>query len=335
MSEVYFSKELDKILEKIDFTKLGKNVAIKLHFGEMGCETYLSSQQVKKIYEKIVSLGKKATLVECNVLYRGSRTNKKDHIKTALAHGFDFAPIDILDGEVGEDEMDVTLSDASIKIAKLGAGIKKYDSMIALTHFKGHIDAGYGGAFKNIGMGLGSRAGKLMMHAGTKPFINRDKCIGCKLCIENCNFNAIILTNGKAQINTQKCAGCAMCIAVCPHEAASIPWGSSSHEEVCKKIVDHAQAVLTIIPNTVFINFLQSITKDCDCFGIKQEPLMQDVGILYSKDIVAIDAASLDLANKYSEGKFEKLNNIRKNMQIEYAYSKKMGDKNYKLLELS
>jgi len=334
MAEVYLSKDIEKILDKIDYSRLGKNVAIKLHFGEMGCVTYISPVLVKKVYDKVISLGKNASLVESNVLYKGSRTNSTDHIKTAKAHGFGFAPIDILDGELGKDEIEIKIEDGVIDEAKVGAGIKKYDSMIVLTHFKGHIASGYGGAFKNIGMGLASRSGKLHMHANTHPNIIPDKCIACGKCVNNCNYNAISIVDGKAKINPSICIGCAMCIAVCPSGAVQVPWEGSSHEELCKRIVDYSRGIMKLIPNMIFINVLENITPGCDCFGVVQKPMTPDIGIMYSEDIVAIDKASLDLVNLKSDGKFDKINDIDKNMQIDYAYSKKMGDKKYELIKL-
>lgn len=327
MAEVYFSKELDKILDKIDYSRLGKNVALKVHFGEKGCETYLSSDIVRKVYDKIISLGKKATLVECNALYRGSRTNSKDHIKTAIEHGFDFAPIDILDGELGDKFIEINIDDS---IVKLGAGLKNYDSMIVLTHFKGHPITGFGGAIKNIGMGLGSRAGKLYMHSDIMPSVNISKCIACGRCFKNCNANAISI-NSKARINPDLCNGCAMCIAVCASGAIKIPW-SGSNEEMQKKIINYARGVLKLIPNAIFINFLINITPECDCFNYVQKSIMEDIGVLYSDDIVAIDKASFDLVNKKSNEKFEKINTIDKSFQIEYAYSKGLGEKEYKFI---
>ena len=94
------------------------------------------------------------------------------------------------------------------KESTVHATYQKYDSMIVLTHLTGHIAAGYGGAFKNLGMGLGSRAGKLHMHSDLRPTINQEKCIGCSTCIENCNYDAIEIINGKAKIDSEKCAGC-------------------------------------------------------------------------------------------------------------------------------
>ncbi len=322
--DVLFSKNFDKILENLDFSKLGKNVAIKVHFGEKGCKTYMNPELVKKVYQKIISEGKKATLVECNVLYKGERTQSSSHIELAKKHGFDFAPIDILDGEFGQDFVEV-------KGCKIGKGIKKYDSLVVISHFKGHTMTGFGGAIKNVGMGLGSRAGKLHMHSNIKPKISR-RCNGCGICIEKCNAKAISLIDGKSEINQNKCEGCAMCIAVCPKRAIVIPWASETSDGLQRKIVDYADAVLSLFNNVVFINILEKITKDCDCVGARQTPVIKDVGFVAGDNIVAVDKVSLDLAN---EKGFQKINlNINKNAQIDYAIKKGLGEKDYKLKEV-
>jgi len=332
MAEVIFSKTIEPILDKLDFSQLGNNIAIKTHFGEKGCDTFIKPELVKKVYDKLQQLNKKATLVECNVLYKGSRTNSKDHIRTAKEHGFGFAPIDILDGEMGEEFTEVEIKDSLVKKAKLGKGILKYDSMIVLTHFKGHISAGYGGAFKNIGMGFGSRRGKLHMHSDTRLKINPETCIGCEKCIQNCNYDAITIINKKAVINPEKCVGCAMCTSVCPEKA--VEWKRSTTELLQKKVVDYARAVKKIIPNIIFINILEDITKGCDCHDFKQKPMMDDIGILASKDIVAIDKASLDLVNKHSNNKFDKIWDINKSTQTDYASEKRLGKKDYELVKI-
>ncbi len=326
MVKVYYSKKIEKILDNIDYSKLGNNVAIKVHFGEKGCITYMDPKIVKKVYDKIKSLGKKAALVECNVLYRGSRTNSTDHIATAKEHGFDFAPIDILDGENGNEFIE-------INSCKIGKGIKKYDSLIVLSHFKGHEMAGFGGAIKNVGMGLGSRAGKLHMHSSIRPKIS-EKCTACGTCIKHCDVNAIKMINGKAKINDKLCIGCAMCIAVCPIKAVSIPWESETPEGIQRKIADYTASVLSLFPNAVFINILEKITKICDCYGIVQEPMMKDVGIVCSTDIVAVEKASLDLANEFSEGEFDKINSVDKDKQISLAEDLNLGKIKYELVKL-
>lgn len=327
MNNVYFAKNIETILKNINYSKLGQKVAIKVHFGEAGCTTYMDPQLVKKVYKKIESLNKKATLVECNVLYKGSRTNSKDHLKTAKDHGFTDMDIDILDGDNGEKYIE-------INNCKIGAGIKKYDSLVVISHFKGHGMAGFGGAIKNVGMGLGSRAGKLDMHSNIKPFINTNNCIGCGICANHCDVKAISINNGKAYIDNDKCIGCAICIAVCPHHAASVPWDGGTSDYLQEKIAQYTKAVLSIFPHPIFINILEKITKDCDCRGSSQKQIMNDIGLVYSTNILAIDKASLDLANQHSHYKFNKINLVDKDNQLKIASKIKLGKTKYKLIKI-
>lgn len=324
MAEVYFSKDIEKIIGKINLSRLGKRVGIKMHFGERGCNTYLNPEIVRKVYEAIVSTGRKTGLVECNVLYKGSRTTREEHIETAKEHGFGFADIDILDGEKGEEFIE-------INGCKFGKGIEKYDSFIVLSHFKGHIMTGFGGGLKNIGMGFASRAGKLDLHCNVKPSIS-SRCIGCGVCIDSCNAKAISIVKGKAEINQNLCEGCAICIAVCPNKAIRIPWKSKTAEELQKRIVEYSLAFLKKFPKTIFINVLENITEDCDCFETKQIPVIDDIGILYSEDILSIEKASLELANE--KGFKEVQKSINKDKQIEFAEKAKLGDKDYKIIFL-
>lgn len=326
MSKVYFSKELDKVLDQTDFSKLGQKVAIKVHFGEKGCNTYLDPELVRNVYKRIEALGKEPTLVECNVLYKGSRTNSTDHIKTAKEHGFSDMEIDILDGEEGDEFLEVDG-------CKVGKGIEKYNSLVAVSHFKGHEAAGFGGSIKNLGMGLGSRAGKLDMHSAVQPIVSSG-CTGCGACVNCCNTKAISIVEGKAVIDEELCEGCAMCIAVCPCGAMQIPWGGRSAGELQKRIAEYTAAIVGLFSDVFYINVLEKITKQCDCVGIEQEPFMEDVGILSSDDIVAIDQASLDLADRISEGKFKEINSVDNDRQIEELEKLGVGDKKYELVEL-
>jgi hypothetical protein len=204
--------------------------------------------------------------------------------------------------------------------------------LVVLSHFKGHTASGFGGALKNLGMGLGSRAGKLHMHSDVSPTINKDKCTKCEVCIENCDVDAITMTNEGAEIDKEKCIGCAMCIAVCQFGAVSVPWGGSTNKKLQEKIVDYSEAIINYLDrNLIYINVLDNITKDCDCVGHKQEPIITDLGFFISNDPVAIDKASLDLVNKKTDNKFEAFNSVNNLDKINYAKKRKIGDVNYKI----
>jgi uncharacterized Fe-S center protein len=326
MSKVYFSKNIEGIINQIDFSQLGQKVGIKVHFGEEGCDTFIGPDLIRKVYKKVESLSKDATLIECNVLYKGSRTNSSDHVKTAQKHGFGDMKIDILDGEKGNNFIE-------IDNCKIGKGIEKYDSLLFVSHFKGHGAVGFGGAIKNVGMGLGSRAGKLDMHSSVKPVVS-DECIGCGECVRGCDVDAITIEKEKAVIDESICIGCAMCISVCPFKAMQVPWRSRTPEEGQERIVEYTKAILKRFSNSIFINFLTNITEHCDFMGQKQELIMDDIGVLYSDSIVAIDKASLDLVNKKSNKKFEEINEADNKYQIDIAEEKGLGSQKYKLINL-
>ncbi len=169
---------------------------------------------------------------------------------------------------------------------------------MVVSHFKGHELAGFGGAIKNLAMGLASRRGKLDMHAGVKHQINQKKCISCGACIENCPVDAISYQkNGEAHIDKEVCISCSKCISVCPVKAIAIPWGSVTREEFETRLSEYALAATTG-RQCFYINFLINIVPLCDCMGIKQKRLTDDIGVLISEDPVAIDQASYDLVQK-------------------------------------
>lgn len=121
----------------------------------------------------------------------------------------------IADGLKGTDEVCVPVEGGTyVKEAKIGRAVMDADIVISLNHFKGHEAAGFGGAIKNLGMGCGSRAGKMEMHSAGKPRVSERKCIGCGQCTKVCAHDAISITDKKASIDHNKCVGCGRCIGV-------------------------------------------------------------------------------------------------------------------------
>ena len=172
-------------IENIDFA--GKYVAIKMHFGELGNLAFLRPNYAKVVVDLVKELGGKPFLVDCNTLYVGSRKNALDHLDAAYLNGF--SPLStgchvlIGDGLKGTDEAYVPVPNGEyVKEAKIGRAVMDADIVISLNHFKAHEATGFGGAIKNLGMGCGSRAGKMEMHAAGKPYVYTKKCIGCSQC---------------------------------------------------------------------------------------------------------------------------------------------------------
>jgi uncharacterized protein len=337
---VYFSGDIKRIRESAaecfrtiakDFGGMGP-VGLKVHFGETGNRTHIKPEWLKDCK----GILKDPVFVECNVMYRGQRTLREDHIEIAKKHGFGFLPIDILDGRMGEDSINVPLNIGRTKEAKLGGGLIKYDRLVALTHFKGHMATGFGGALKNIGMGLGSRAGKMDMHSIISPIVKGEKCVACGTCVRDCPVDAISL--GKvASIDSGKCIGCAHCIAVCPQKAIDIPW-NMSHEVnaiLMEKIAEYSYAAVKG-RRWWFMNFITDLTYDCDCMGIDQKPFMGDVGVVLSQDPVAADQASLDLVKKAYGGTdpFLKKHGINGEEMLDYAQKIGLGSRIYELKAL-
>lgn len=341
MSKVYFLKVkekspqiLTKAGEKIlktftDFFNSKDKLAIKLHFGERESKTYLNPVLVEAIYNGLKEKVKEVVLTDSTVLYKSDRSFASSHKKLAIDHGFGFAPILIADGEKGNEDIKIEINKKHFKEVKIGAGIKDFNSILTITHFTGHIMTGFGGALKNVGMGLGSKGGKLEMHQHFNLKVNTEICQGCGNCQKECPVDAISIKDGKAQINHQKCIGCGLCVSICPYGAVERPMKNFSSRDLQERIVEYTFGVLKNRKN-FFINVLLDITPMCDCCKGIQEPMIPDIGILASEDIVAVEQASLDLIGKE---KFQKPE-IDSTVQIDYAQKLGLGEKKYKLVEI-
>lgn len=313
-SKVYFTnlrahpglnllQKLEKLARKagmmdIDFTD--KYTAIKIHFGEPGNLAYLRPNYSKVIVDMIKEAGGKVFLTDCNTLYVGGRKNALDHMDSAYTNGYNpFATgchIIIADGLKGTDEALVPIDGDYIKEAKIGRALMDADIVISLTHFKGHECTGFGGALKNIGMGGGSRAGKMEMHNAGKPFVNEELCVGCGACSKICAHGAPIITDRKAHIDTDKCVGCGRCIGICPKDAVDTP-GDESNDILNRKIAEYSLAILKDRPS-FHISLVVDVSPNCDCHGENDMAIVPDVGMFASFDPVALDQACADAVNK-------------------------------------
>ncbi|MCX7785001.1 MAG: DUF362 domain-containing protein [candidate division WOR-3 bacterium] len=309
-----------------------KNIGIKVHFGEAGNNNYLEPKYVKMFVDLVKAKGKNPTLIETSTLYRGQRQNRISHIKIAYEHGFNEnnvgAPIAILDGERGEAFEEIEVSLNYIRNAKIARGLRDYDTLINLAHFKGHFVVGFGGVIKNIAMGLSAKGGKLEMHSQTKPFVKLDKCNKCETCVSVCPTDAIIISDKGAEISST-CVGCASCVEVCPENAIKINWNESS-ELTQKKMAEYAWAILK---NRVSLhcNFALKITPNCDCMDRTEKPILSDIGLFISLDPVACDQAVWDRTkNKINELYSE----INPEILLAYCEQLGLGNRQYEICEI-
>ena len=226
---------------EIDFDN--KYVAIKMHFGEPGNLAFLRPNWAKTVADFVKERGGKPFLTDCNTLYVGGRKNGLDHLDTAMLNGFNpmttGCQVIIADGIKGNDEVEVPVEGGEyVKNAKIGRAVMDADVFISLTHFKGHESAGFGGTLKNIGMGCGSRAGKMEQHNAGKPHVVQKHCVGCKMCTKICAHDAISVQDRKAAIDHSKCVGCGRCIAVCARNAITVNF-DESHTNLSRKISEY------------------------------------------------------------------------------------------------
>lgn len=282
----------------IDFQD--KFVAIKLHFGEPGNLAFLRPNWARTVTDFVKERGGKPFLTDCNTLYVGGRKNALDHMDSAMLNGFNpmttGCQIIIGDGLKGSDEVEVPVVGGEyVKNAKIGRAVMDADVFISLTHFKGHEEAGFGGCLKNIGMGCGSRAGKMEQHNAGKPHVAQKYCIGCGQCRKICAHGAPIIENGKAHIDHDRCVGCGRCIAVCPKNAVQINWDETTTNLNCK-IAEYTKAVVDGRP-CFHISLVIDVSPNCDCRPENDMAIVPNVGMFASFDPVALDMACVDAVN--------------------------------------
>lgn len=292
-SNVFFTNDISvkgllKIYSYIN-SGIGGRVGIKLHTGEPHGPNLLPINLIKGLQAEIPN----SSIIECNVLYPSPRYETETHREVIKTNGFDFCPVDIMDAEgdvmIPVPEMKDFLSKGQgfaqgehLTEVAVGNHMLNYDSILVYTHFKGHAMGGFGGALKNIGIGMASgHNGKHMIHGDGWPtgpiFLER------------------MVESGKA-------------------------------------IAEHFK------DRIIYINVLKNMSVDCDCDAHGAPPKCEDIGILASNDILAIDKASLDLVYKLPREQnkdiIERIESRSGLHQIEYMNTLGMGNTDYNLIQI-
>jgi len=284
----------------------GDKVAIKVHMGEYGNLTYLRPPFVSLFVKLVKEATGKPFVTDTTALYPKHRFTAEQYLKTASYNGFTEqslgAPIVIADGQLGYDGVSQRLrkviDGCDFKKIPVAKAIANSDAMIVLTHGKGHMLSGFGGAIKNLAMGCTTKDGKAAQHLANRVILNVDKCNGCGECVEACPFDAVEIRAGKHAKLLSKCMSCISCFFACTEGALHLPSDGKARFQV--NLAHAAQGVIARFHKSkiAYINFLQDITKLCDCATPSGRPLVQDIGVLGGEDPVAIDKASIDLIDK-------------------------------------
>lgn len=293
LRRLYEHCQVNQLLEERSF------VAIKMSVGEKHNDTHIKPPLAAEVVRQVKQRRAYPFLTETSTLYKGERENAVKHLVHANNHGFGLeqvgAPFIMADGLLGDSEIEVPIKGELFQQVNIAREAVIADAVIGLAHPTGHVATGIGACIKNLGMGLASRMGKMRQHSALKPQVVASKCRFCGKCLTWCPAGVISEKDGKAFINDERCIGCGECLTVCRFDSIRYDWDADpSHLQ--KAMAEHALgSVLNKLDHCFFFNVLVDMTKDCDCMGEKQHKLIPDVGILASRDPVAIDVATLDL----------------------------------------
>ncbi len=359
LKETNFQK-FGKLLKALDLKSIVRRkkkrplIAVKLHFGEKGNTAYIRPNFVRLVVDDLWNAGANPFLTDSNTLYLGTRTEAVSHLTTAIENGFAYAvtraPVIIADGLTGKAEVEVEINQEQFKTVFLAEAVHEAEGLVAMSHFKLHEMAGFGGALKNLAMGGASRKGKMAQHSNISPVVTEKKCTGCGECVAHCAAEAIHINpeTEKAVIDPKKCVGCAECIAVCPYGNIQIQWNETI-PVFLKKMVEYAYGVLLNKKDrALFINFITQVSPACDCYGFNDFPIVGDIGILGGSDPVALDQACADLVIQATGLHGSQLKDLAPGsdkfkdiypqidwpIQLEYAEQLGMGTREYELVKV-
>ena len=328
MKKVLFFTDFSKLHEALSYFNMDgfadKKIPVKLHMGEMKNPYYSPPDFVKLVIDELKHIRAEPYLFDTTVAYPGLRSTKTGYKKLAQMHGFSKKTIGC----------DIVISDSGVPITvenrvfDVASQIMDATHIVAISHCKGHIQVGFGGAIKNFGMGGVTRETKKRMHRGSRPVYTKDACTYCGVCAELCPFDAIKVTHNKWRYSNHACFGCGVCVDVCKNKALTYTDANLQY-----LIVLAAKACLEA-KNVLYINELKRIAKSCDCDPFPGPTIIPDIGYLIADDPVAIDKASLDLINDVKENIFQKVNGIDPYKQIKYGEEIGLGSSSYQLIEL-
>lgn len=328
MKKVVFFTEKQKLSDALENFNLesfkNKKVPVKLHMGEIKNKYFPRPKFVKHVVDALKKININPYLFDTTVAYKALRSTKLGYMKSAKIHGFTKKKIgcEIVIDDRGKN---IEIENRNYEVAN-----HIYDSnhIFALSHVKGHVATGFGGAIKNFGMGGVTKQTKRRMHDGSRPIYHKDKCTYCGVCAEVCPFDAIKVKENSWKRSDRKCFGCGVCVENCTQSGLDFKDTSIQYTLACS-----AKACVQN-KNVIYLNEVKRISRSCDCDPFAGPIICPDIGYLVSDDPVAIDMASLDLINNIKPDVFIKENKVDPEKQIKYGEEIGLGSTSYQLIEM-
>jgi len=372
MAKVYFSSararkwryedsmpgRLERLLKEaglMNYFSPDEWVAVKTHFGSEGAHRIVRPVFLRKVVEGLRRIGARPFVTDT------VRIKGLDYLEVANQNGINpmsvGAPVVLADGLYGRDNILVNAGEILGRIA-VASLIHDVPAMVVCSHVKGHINAGYAGAIKNLAMGgvssshrsCGWKCGRGAMHTiGEGELIwDSEKCELCYQCRDICPLDAITFKDDELTWDGNICWRCGRCERVCQNGSLTLPGDDA---RFMQSLAEAARTVVGTFEQgkILYINFLTEIQPECDCMPMADVPVLQDIGMLLSDDIVAVEQASIDmlmtavplpgsLASEKGiaagEDMFMKLHNRPYVIQVEEAERLGLGSRKYELVEV-
>lgn len=296
--------KLEKMLEAtglMNYFSPEEWVAVKTHFGSEGAHRIVRPVFLKKVVDALKKIGSRPFVTDT------VRIKGLDYLEVANQNGINHlsvgAPVVLADGLYGNDNIMVKAGEILGEVA-VASLIHDVPAMVVCSHVKGHINAGYAGAIKNMAMGgvssshrtCGWKGGRGSMHTiGEGELVwDAEKCELCYQCRDVCPLDAITFKDDKLVWSGDVCWRCGRCERVCQSESLMLP---GEDRRFMHSLAEAAKAVMSTFEpkKIIFINFLTEIQPECDCMPAADVPVIQDMGILISEDIVSVEQASIDM----------------------------------------
>jgi uncharacterized Fe-S center protein len=252
--------------------------------GEPGNRHYIKPQLIKPIVDVLRSAGCSPFVFDTPVVYKSPRNNVADYLRTAGEHGY---TEHFLNAPVVISDRSVPVEGRSMMFEPVLDAIEA-DGVLLVSHFKGHIASGMGGAIKNVGMGCMSKRTKGAIHTNGEPHYTHG-CTECMTCVEQCPTDNIRLDGGGPKFDRTWCPGCSNCVVVCPEQCIEPRVGRFDDLLAEAAVIAHSR-----FKKVYAINVLKGITRLCDCIADSGPVLIDDIGYICGPDMLSVDIASLE-----------------------------------------